>query len=168
MTHERKINAERAGLTRNAMSDFNVLTFNGKAFPATAPLVVGRGRARRAVRLGNLGPMDHHARSTCTACRSRSRRWTAGLSPSRPEYLETTVLVPVGSTRVIEFVPEEPGDWAVHRHTTHHTMMQMGHGLPNMVGAETRALDRRMSRVMPGYMTMGTMGMGGMGDSGPP
>ncbi len=72
--------------------------------------------------------------------------------------------MPVGSTRVIEFVPEEPGDWAMHCHMTHHVMMQMGHGLPNMVGAATRALDRRMGRVMPGYMTMGTTGMGGMGE----
>jgi FtsP/CotA-like multicopper oxidase with cupredoxin domain len=48
----------------------------------------------------------------------------------------------VGSTRVIEFVPEEPGDWAMHCHMTHHVMTQMGHGSP-MVGADTRArLDR--------------------------
>ncbi|CAN98284.1 Hypothetical protein sce8114 [Sorangium cellulosum So ce56] len=55
--------------------------------------------------------------------------------PASAQYPETTVLVPVGSTRVIELVPEEPGDWAVHCHMTHHVMMQMGHGLPNMVGA---------------------------------
>ena len=72
--------------------------------------------------------------------------------------------VPVGTTRVIEFVPTEPGDWAMHCHMTHHVMMQMGHGLPNMVGARTDALDHRMSRVFPEYMTMGTNGMGGMGE----
>ena len=65
------------------------------------------------------------------------------------------MLVPVGSTRVIEFVPEEPGDWAMHCHMTHHVMTQMGHGLPPMVGVDTQALDRRMSRVVPGYMTHG-------------
>ena len=42
-----------------AMSDFNVLTFNTKAFPATEPLVVGRGERVR-IRLGNLSAMDHH------------------------------------------------------------------------------------------------------------
>ncbi|WP_437734818.1 multicopper oxidase family protein [Sorangium sp. So ce1335] len=162
MTHEWKINAGARRPDPNAMSDFNVLTFNGKAFPATAPLLVGRGERVR-IRLGNLGPMDHHPihihglwfHVTAT---------DGGYVPESAQYPETTVLVPVGSTRVIELVPEEPGDWAMHCHMTHHTMMQMGHGLPNMVGADTRKLDRRMSRVMPGYMTMGTTGMGGMGE----
>ncbi|WP_437590680.1 multicopper oxidase family protein [Sorangium sp. So ce1000] len=162
MTHEWKINAGARRPDPNAMSDFNVLTFNGKAFPATAPLLVGRGERVR-VRLGNLGPMDHHP----IHLHGLSFQVTAtdgGVVPESARYPETTVLVPVGSTRVIEFVPEEPGDWAVHCHMTHHTMMQMGHGLPNMVGAATDALDRRMRRVMPGYMTMGTTGMGGMGE----
>ncbi|WP_437876992.1 multicopper oxidase family protein [Sorangium sp. So ce513] len=162
MTHEWKINAGARRPDPNAMSDFNVLTFNGKAFPATAPLLVGRGERVR-IRLGNLGPMDHHPihihglwfHVTAT---------DGGYIPESAQYPETTVLVPVGSTRVIEFVPEEPGDWAMHCHMTHHTMMQMGHDVPNMVGADTRALDRRMRRVMPGYMTMGTTGMGGMGE----
>lgn len=162
MAHEWKINAGARRPDPNAMSDFNVLTFNGKAFPATAPLLVGRGERVR-IRLGNLGPMDHHPihihglwfHVTAT---------DGGYVPESAQYPETTVLVPVGSTRVIELVPEEPGDWAMHCHMTHHTMMQMGHGVPNMVGADTRALDRRMRRVMPGYMTMGTAGMGGMGE----
>jgi hypothetical protein len=40
----------------------------------------------------------------------------------------------------------------------------MGHGLPPLVGADMQRVDRRMSRVMPGYMTMGTRGMGNMGE----
>ena len=87
-----------------------------------------------------------------------------GYVPASAQYPETTVLVPVGSTRVIEFVPDEPGDWAMHCHMTHHVMMQMGHGLPPMVGVNTKQLDQRMSRVMPEYMSMGTTGMGGMGE----
>jgi manganese oxidase len=47
---------------------------------------------------------------------------------------------------------------------THHTMLQMGHNLPPMVGADMRKVDQRMNRVMPEYMTMGTAGMGGMGE----
>jgi hypothetical protein len=161
-THEWKINAGARRPDPNAMSDFNVLTFNGKAFPATAPLVVGRGERVR-IRLGNLGPMDHHP----IHLHGLSFRVTAtdgGFVPESAQRPETTVLVPVGSTRVIEFIPEEPGDWAVHCHMTHHVMMQMGHGLPSMIGADTRKLDRRMSRAAPDYMTMGTTGMGGMGE----
>jgi hypothetical protein len=49
-----------------------------------------------------------------------------GFVPASAQYPETTVLLPVGATRVIEFVPQEPGDWAMHCHMTHHVMMQMG------------------------------------------
>ena len=41
------------------MTDFNVLTINGKVFPSTAPLVCKTGDRVR-LRLGNLGAMDHH------------------------------------------------------------------------------------------------------------
>jgi len=43
----------------NEMLDFNVLTFNGKAFPGTAPLVIRLGDAVR-IRFGNLSAMSHH------------------------------------------------------------------------------------------------------------
>ena len=146
----------------NAMSDFNLLTFNGKAFPATAPLLVGTGDRVR-IRLGNLGPMDHHP-IHLHGLRFRVTQTDGGDVPETAQVPETTVLLPVGATRVIEFVAEEPGDWAVHCHMTHHVMSQMGHGLPNLVGADTSVLDRRMSRVLPRYMSMGATGMGGMGE----
>jgi manganese oxidase len=41
------------------MTDFNVLTMNGKAFPSTVPLVCKTGDKVR-IRLGTLGAMDHH------------------------------------------------------------------------------------------------------------
>jgi FtsP/CotA-like multicopper oxidase with cupredoxin domain len=162
MTHEWKLDVGARRPDPNEMSDFNILTFNSKAFPATDPLLVGRGERVR-IRFGNLSAMDHHPvhlhglffKVTAT---------DGGYIPASAQRPETTVLVPVGSTRVIEFVPDEPGDWAMHCHMTHHVMMQMGHGLPNMVGVDTRKLDHRMSRVMPEYMTMGTTGMGGMGE----
>ena len=91
-----------------------------------------------------------------------------GYVPESAQVPETTVLVPVGSTRVIEFVPDELGDWAFHCHMTHHTMTQMGHDAPSTIGADTRTLDRRMRRVLPEYMTMGTRGMGNMGQMNMP
>jgi hypothetical protein len=150
----------------NAMSDFNVLTFNSKAFPATAPLVIGRGERVR-IRLGNLSAMDHHPihlhglffEMTAT---------DGGYVPESARYPETTVLVPVGSTRVIEFVAEEPGDWAMHCHMTHHVMNQMGHAAPVTLGADARAIDKRVQALVPGYMTMGHQGMGGMEEMGMP
>lgn len=162
MAHEWKLNVGARRPDPNAMADFNVLTFNGKAFPATAPLVVGRGERVR-IRLGNLGPMDHHP-IHIHGLNFKVTATDGGEVPESAQRPDTTVLVPVGSTRVIEFVPEEVGDWAMHCHMTHHVMMQMGHGLPNMVGARTRTLDHRMSRVAPEYMSMGHTGMGGMGE----
>ena len=41
------------------MTDFNVLTINGKVFPSTAPLVCRTGDRVR-LRLGNLGATHHH------------------------------------------------------------------------------------------------------------
>jgi FtsP/CotA-like multicopper oxidase with cupredoxin domain len=162
MTHELRLGVGAKRPDPSAMNDFNLLTFNSKAFPGTAPLVVGRGERVR-IRLGNLSPMDHHP----IHLHGLSFEVTAtdgGFVPESARRPDTTVLVPVGSTRVIEFVPEESGDWAMHCHMTHHIMTQMGHGLPPLTGVDTKKVDARMRRVMPAYMTMGTKGMGGMGE----
>ncbi|MDB4977581.1 MAG: copA [Myxococcaceae bacterium] len=118
---------------------------------------------RVRIRLGNLGPMDHHP-IHLHGLNFVLTQTDGGYVPQSAQYPETTMLVPVGTTRVIEFVPSEPGDWAMHCHMTHHTMTQMGHGIPNMVGTNTKALDQRMSRIVPEYMAMGTTGMGNMSD----
>jgi FtsP/CotA-like multicopper oxidase with cupredoxin domain len=162
MTHEWRLDVGASRVDPNEMNDFNLLTFNSKAFPGTQPLLVGVGERVR-IRLGNLNPMDHHPIHlhgvSFEICET-----DGGFVPVSARRPETTVLMPVGSVRVIEFVPEEPGDWAMHCHMTHHVMTQMGHGLPPMIGVDTKALDRRMARVDPRYMSMGTNGMGGMGD----
>jgi hypothetical protein len=162
MTHEWRLNVGAKRPDPNEMSDFNVLTFNSVAYPATEPLVVGTG-ARVRIRLGNLSPMDHHP-IHLHGLNFKVTATDGGYIPESAQHPETTVLVPTGSTRVIEFVATEPGDWGMHCHMTHHTMMQMGHGIPPMVGVDSKTVDRRMSRVMPEYMTMGTTGMGGMGE----
>ncbi len=166
MTHEWKVPVGTRRPDPNAMSDFNLLTFNSKAFPATEPLVVGTGERVR-IRLGNLSPMDHHP----IHLHGLAFELTAtdgGYVPESARYPETTVLVPVGSTRVIEFTPTEPGDWAMHCHMTHHVMNQMGHAGPFMVGADARRIDARIQPLIPGYMTMGQDGMGGMEEMGMP
>ena len=147
-----------------AMTDFNVLTMNSKVFPATAPLVAKTGERVR-VRLGNLGAMDHHP----IHLHGYSFEMTAtdgGPVKESARHPETTVLVPVGSTRDIEFVADNPGDWAFHCHMTHHVMTQMGHDFPNLVGADVRGVDQRVQKLLPNYMTMGQEGMGGMGEMG--
>ena len=75
-------------------------------------------------------------------------------------------LTAVGSTRTVEFIADNPGDWPIHCHMTHHGMNQMGHGLPNLLGIAPGQLDKKVRAFLPGYMTMGQDGMGGMGEMG--
>lgn len=150
----------------NEMTDFNMLTMNAKAFPGTAPLVVKKGDRVR-VRFGNLSAMDHHP----IHLHGHYFKITAtdgGPIPLSAQWPETTVLVPVGSTRDIELVADNPGDWAFHCHMTHHVMNQMGHGAPNMIGVKEGKVGKRVQRLLPGYMTMGQTGMGDMAEMGMP
>jgi FtsP/CotA-like multicopper oxidase with cupredoxin domain len=140
------------------MVDFNVFTMNSKAFPGTAPLVARFGE-RVKIRLANLSAQDHHPihlhgyQFNITETDGRQ-------IPVSAQQVETTVLVQVGSTRAIEFVADEPGDWALHCHMTHHVMNQMGHDIPNMIGVEPGNLDAQVRTLLPAYMTMGNTGTG--------
>jgi FtsP/CotA-like multicopper oxidase with cupredoxin domain len=102
--------------------EFNWLTMNGKAAPATTPLIVKRGERVR-IRLVNMG-MDHHpihlhGMQFLTTGTEAGR----GLGPFTQH--ENTVLVGVAQARDIEFVASNPGDWMLHCHLPHHMMNQM-------------------------------------------
>lgn len=137
--------------------DFNVLTINGIAFPGTYPLVAELGDKVR-IRFGNLSAMDHHP-IHLHGYRFFIVETDGGQIQKSAQVPETTVLVHVGSTRVVEFIADNPGDWLMHCHMTHHTMNQMGHKIPNMVGVEMEDFDERMREIIPGYKTMGVKGM---------
>jgi hypothetical protein len=145
----------------NEMTEFNVLTINAKCFPGTAPLVTKKGDRVR-IRIGNLSAMDHHP-IHLHGHRFKIVATDGGALPLSAQWYETTVLVPVGSTRTIEFISDAPGDWSMHCHMTHHVMNQMGHGTPNMVGINAAELDEKARKVLPQYMTMGQSGSGDMG-----
>jgi FtsP/CotA-like multicopper oxidase with cupredoxin domain len=159
--------AIKAGTSRpdtNEMSEFNILTMNSRAYPGTAPLVAKLGDRVR-IRFGNLGAMDHHP-IHLHGYAFRVVATDGGDIQPAAQWPETTVLVPVGSTRDIQFVANQPGDWIMHCHMTHHVMNQMGHGLPNMVGVDQGDVDDRMRKLLPYYMTMGNTGMGEMAEMG--
>jgi manganese oxidase len=166
LLHEWRIDPGARRPNPNEMTDFNVLTMNARVFPGTAPLVVRTGQRVR-VRIGNLSPMDHHP-IHLHGHRFRVTGTDGGDIAESAQWPETTVLVPTGSTRTIEFVADAPGDWAMHCHMIHHVMNQMGHGTPNLIGVEPGGLDDRVRNVIPGYMTMGQNGMAEMGDMGMP
>jgi hypothetical protein len=144
------------------MVDFNILTMNSKVYPATQPLVAKLGERVR-IRFGNLGAMDHHP-IHLHGFQTVLTETDGGIIPESARYSANTVLVPVGSTRAVEFIADNPGDWAMHCHMTHHVMNQMGHNVPNMVGVNAKGMDAKIGRLLPAYMSMGETGMGDMGD----
>src|SRR6266566_5115056 len=141
----------------NEMTDFNVFTMNGKVFPATAPMVAKLGQRVR-IRFSNLSAMDHHPMHI-HGVNFRVTETDGGQIPESAQQVEATVLVQVGSTRTIDFLADAPGDWPLHCHMTHHTMNQMGHNFPNLIGIDKTGLDKQFRRFIPGYMTMGEAGM---------
>ena len=116
----------------NSMSmEFNWLTFNGKAGPASTPLIVRHGERVR-IRLINMG-MDHHPihlhgftfwETGREGARQQESAWTRG----------NTTLVGVAQARDVEFVADRLGDWMLHCHLPHHMMNQMA----SNVGPMTR------------------------------
>jgi FtsP/CotA-like multicopper oxidase with cupredoxin domain len=166
LLHEWRIEAGTRRPNPNEMTDFNVLTMNGRAMPGTEPLVAKVGDRVR-IRFGNLSAMDHHPihlHGYAFRIVGTDGGWIA------PEHQvpATTVLVHVGSAQVIEFLADNPGDWLMHCHMTHHTMNQMGHGIPNMLGVDAEGVEARIRTLIPGYRTMGTAGMRDMTRTGMP
>jgi FtsP/CotA-like multicopper oxidase with cupredoxin domain len=157
MISEWSVKAGTARPNTVQMSDFNVLTINGKVFPSTAPLVCKTGDRVR-LRLGNLGASDHHPMHI-HGHHFRVAATDGDDIPLSAQWPETTVLVAVGQTRNVELVTDAPGDWAFHCHMTHHVMNQMGHEFPNMVGMRRGDLDEKIRPLLPAYMTHGHTGM---------
>lgn len=140
----------------NEMTDFNIFTFNAKAFPGTAPLVAKRGDKVR-IRLANANAMSHHP-IHLHGYQFKITETDGGQIPESAQWPETSVLTPIGTTRTFDFVADAPGDWAIHCHMTHHVMNQMGHGC--MIGRKSsrpslRLLLRRGLNLFGGVLSKG-------------
>ena len=144
----------------NTMLDFNLWTFNSRAFPGISPLVARKGDRVR-VRIGNLTMTNHpmHLHGHEFVVTGTDGGWT--LPGSR--WPEVTVDIGVGQMRAIEFLADAPGDWAFHCHKSHHTMNAMGHSVPTMIGVEQRDIAKKIGGLVPEYMVMGDKGMADMG-----
>lgn len=141
------------------MLDFNIFTFNGVLFPKIESLVAKLGDRVR-IRLGNVmmnsHPIHLHGHEFLVTRRGGRRL------PPAAQYSEVTVSVAPGETRDIEFIADNPGDWAFHCHKSHHTMNQMLHSLPNLTGINKEDIDQRIKQFFPKFM--GLMNINGMGD----
>jgi FtsP/CotA-like multicopper oxidase with cupredoxin domain len=102
--------------------EFNWLTMNGKAGPATTPMIVRLGERVR-IRFVNLG-MDHHPihlhghQFVVTGTEG-------GRAPESTWFPHNTAIVGVAQARDVEFVAKYEGDWMLHCHLPHHMMNQM-------------------------------------------
>jgi FtsP/CotA-like multicopper oxidase with cupredoxin domain len=144
----------------NTMLDFNLWTWNSRAFPGIDHLVAAKGERVR-IRVGNLTMTNHpiHLHGHEFEVTGTDGGWT------RPEsrWPEVTTDVAVGQMRAIEFIADEVGDWAFHCHKSHHTMNAMGHAVKTFIGVDKRELAGKISKIVPGYMPMGSAGMADMG-----
>jgi FtsP/CotA-like multicopper oxidase with cupredoxin domain len=165
MLHEWYVEPGTATPNPNVMLDFNLFTFNARVWPGTDPWVVKKGERVRFT-FGNLS-MDSHPIHV-HGYTFEEVATDGGPSPKASRRPETTVNVPVGSTRTVELVANEVGDWAFHCHKSHHTMNAMGHDVPNMLGVKQGGVEAKIRKVLPGYMAMGETGMGNMHEMGRP
>lgn len=143
----------------NEMLDFNIFTFNSVLFPKIDALVAKQGdrvRIRLANVMMNSHPIHLHGHEFMVTRRGARRL------PHSAQYSEVTVNVAPGETRDIEFIADNPGDWAFHCHKSHHTMNQMRHDLPNLTGIHKSDIDKKIERFFPSFM--GLMGINGMGE----
>jgi FtsP/CotA-like multicopper oxidase with cupredoxin domain len=145
----------------NTMLDFNLWTFNSRVFPGIDPMVVRLGDRVR-IRAGNLSMTNHplHVHGHRFEVTGTDGGW---IQPSA-RWPEVTTDIAVGQMRALEFVADNPGDWAFHCHKSHHTMNAMGHSVPTMIGVDQRGVAKKINALVPDYMVMGDKGgsMGGM------
>ncbi len=145
----------------NTMLDFNLWCWNTRVFPGIDPLVVRKGDRVR-IRMGNLTMTNHpiHLHGYEFEVTGTDGGWV----PKGARWPEVTVDMAIGQMRAIEFVANEPGDWAFHCHKSHHTMNAMGHDVPTMIGVDHREVAQKIGRLVPDYMVMGERGMADMGE----
>jgi len=145
----------------NTMLNFNLWTFNSRAFPGIDPFVVNKNDKVR-IRVGNLTMTNHpiHLHGHEFQITGTDGGWV----PPSARWPEVTTDIAVGQMRSIEFVADEMGDWAFHCHKSHHTMNAMGHDVPTLLGVKQDDLVDKITNLVPDYMAMGETGMAEMSD----
>ena len=116
------------------------------------------GSAMR-IRFGNLGD-GSATRSTSTDCNFRSRPPTAGRSRAARGGPRRRSSCPSGAPATSSCVADEPGDWAMHCHKSHHTMNPMGHDVPNLIGVDRKGSTSKIRKHLPGLHADGGEGHG--------
>ncbi len=144
----------------NTMLNFNLWTWNSRAFPGIDPFVARTGERVR-IRVGNLTMTNHpiHMHGPHFEVTGTDGGWV----PKSARWPEVTTDVAVGQMRAFEF-DAIAGDWAIHCHKSHHTMNAMGHNVPTMIGVDHTEVAKKITKLVPDYMVMGDKGMHDMAE----
>ena len=149
--------------------EFNWLTINGKAGPATTPMIVKQGERVR-LRVVNLG-MDHHPMHI-HGNQFVVTGTEGGRAPESTWFPHNTALVGVAQARDLEFDAVNAGDWMFHCHLPHHMMNQMVSMVGPMrhagMGSQQKGMEEGMGVVRQGHALSEDMAPGfgrGMGDT---
>ena len=143
----------------STMTDFNLWTWNSRIFPGIDSLHVRQGDRVR-IRVGNLSMTNHPIH--IHGHEFEVTGTDGGPVPKSARWPEVTTDIAVGQMRQIEFIADEEGDWSLHCHKAHHTMNAMGHNVDNLIGVRQDDLAAKLTKLVPGYMSMGGAGMAEM------
>ena len=121
----------------NTMPDFNLWTWNSRAFPGIDHMAVRLGDRVR-IRVGNLTMTNHpiHMHGVDFEVTGTDGGWV----PKTARWPEVTTDIAVGQMRA------------------------MGHKVPTMIGVDQRGIAQRIMNLVPDYMVMGDRGMADMGE----
>jgi FtsP/CotA-like multicopper oxidase with cupredoxin domain len=135
----------------STMLDFNLWTFNSRAYPGIDAMVARLGERVR-IRAGNLTMTNHpvHLHGHEFVVTGTDGGWI----PPSARWPEVTTDIGVGQMKALEFTAAAPGDWLFHCHKSHHTMNAMGHTVPNTIGVEQRDLAEKITALVPRFMNM--------------
>ncbi|HEY4079935.1 MAG TPA: copper oxidase [Burkholderiaceae bacterium] len=143
----------------STMTDFNLWTWNSRVFPGIDSLHVRQGDRVR-IRVGNLSMTNHPIH--IHGHEFEVTGTDGGAVPKSARWPEVTTDIAVGQMRQLEFIADEEGDWSLHCHKAHHTMNAMGHNVDNLIGVRQDDLAAKLTKLVPGYMSMGEAGMAEM------
>jgi FtsP/CotA-like multicopper oxidase with cupredoxin domain len=127
------------------MLDFNLWTFNSRAFPGIDSLNV-RQNDRVRIRVGNLTMTNHpihlHGHEFTVTGTDGGPTPKGALAGSDDRHRRRAD----APSRIHR---NEAGDWAFHCHKSHHTMNAMGHDVPTMIGVDHREAAKQITDLIP-------------------
>ena len=99
------------------------------------------------MRFGNLTMTNHpihmHGYDFKVSCTD------GGWVPEAPPGRKSRSTARSAQMRAFEFVADDPGDWAIHCHKSHHTMNAMGHHVANYIGVDKRDVAKKIRSSCP-------------------